>query len=260
MAIQNVLNPSANDADGELSSEATKMMCSASVRPGESITCPERDQVRDSGPTSIRLCTAVTKNGANADCRMNSAPEVILATVRTDSDLDSPAPFWTSPGLGVQWSANTTPDPAPLGNTYRAPYTTEQIDWIWFHTTDVPHSRKGEVDDSLQRKYNAQWPGRNRKLGGILCKLYRLMEEEGLPKRRAQKGPGGHIDPLRFGVWANKRHRYRWMDEFAHELPGKSVIPKELCFVSDPITGYVPGRPYCQENCRMNHPGSLLEH
>ena len=181
----------------------------------------------------------------------------------TDSDSDSSASRWTSPRLGAQWSENTTParDPTPAqpGTNYRAPYPPEQLYWIWFHTTDFPLIRRRYHIDGLQRKFNAQWPGRERNLGGLQCRLYRLMGDCGLPKRRAQKGPGGRIDARKFGMWTNTRHRFRWMDQYANRLPGKSAKHWEILFASDPITGYVLGDPYCEEDCGLVHSGSPLE-
>ena len=120
----------------------------------------------------------------------------------------------SAPSHGFQDPPNNTP---ARGRKFRAPYTYEQVMWLWFHFIDL----KGNWDD-IEKMFHAEWPGDDRNKVGMQCKAYRITEQYGLPKRRAQtEGPK---NPLRYGMWPNKRHSYKWMDPYANRLIGQSML------------------------------------
>ena len=123
-------------------------------------------------------------------------------------------------------------------NVFRRPYTQEQVMWIWFFFIDA-----GMKWDEVVERFEADWPGEERTKTGMQCKAYRLCGQFGLPRKRLQKE--GPQNPAFYGMWPNTRRSYRWMDEFAHNLPGQSVLEHDDALLEiDLSIGYVPGGPY----------------
>ena len=245
MAIQNVLNPSDQDDDRKAPWSQSNLTSSSKTGTPLNPASTLASYTPELGDHESRTWTP-------ASTQPTYSPELIDRGSRTWTPESSEATH--TPELTDQGSRAWTPASTPASHTpemadrdfnpdrslgdlvsndgsnhssendpkgrqaYRHPYDYEQDMFIWFFTTDVPLSRSALVD-----RYNAEWPGAPRNKTGIECRLYRLPDDYGFPKRRGQKGPGGKIDSQRWGMWSMKQHSYRWMDEYADRLRGESI-------------------------------------
>ena len=105
---------------------------------------------------------------------------------------------------------------------FRPTYGYEQVMFLWFHDIDLNMRW-----DDVVNLFKAMWPGDPREKGGMQCKLYRVLEQYNIPKKRQQLlGPDGNRRA--YGMWARQGHRYPWMDQYAHLLPGQSIAKSHM--------------------------------
>ena len=108
---------------------------------------------------------------------------------------------------------------------FRPPYTLEQQHFLWFFIIDLNRS----WDETL-RQFGRTFPSEVRNKGGLQCKFYRVLSDEGLQKRDLNKKERQADvkrmtgDPDRYGFWLRKRIRYPWMHDYASRLPGKLSV------------------------------------
>ncbi|RMZ92178.1 hypothetical protein DV736_g574, partial [Chaetothyriales sp. CBS 134916] len=103
--------------------------------------------------------------------------------------------------------------PTQRGQTSRPPryrYSEEEFHFLWYHKNDL-----GLAWDRIEEKYRLYFD-QCRSKGGLQCKLYRILEEHGIPKLRDlnrgthRRGASGrHVTRVNFMDHVSTR--YEWM-------------------------------------------------
>ncbi|KAL8841456.1 MAG: hypothetical protein Q9170_000919 [Blastenia crenularia] len=85
---------------------------------------------------------------------------------------------------------------------FRPTYSEEEVNFIWYHREDLGWEWK-----EVLHAFNRQFPGRE--VGGIQCKFYRHLENNGVPQVRRRDRTTSAA--ARYGMRANTGLRYSWM-------------------------------------------------
>lgn len=126
---------------------------------------------------------------------------------RWSRESDSASSFYGSPRHRASPSSSggrPSPPRERERRTFRPTYSEEEIDFIWYHRVDL-----GWEWNEILRAFNFQFPDRiTREVGGIQCKYYRHLENNGLPQVRRRVRTASIEE---YGMRAHTGRWYPWM-------------------------------------------------
>lgn len=188
MAIRNMLNPSDSDNRGYRS-------------PSQS-TLSGADDIGSSAHTP-RAGRSSHRSGASSAGGTQSSTQSHSPSASSHTSLSS--------------RSSLSPEVPARTRTFRPAYDREEIFFIWFHRIDL-----GCQWDEVLTEYTKEFPGAARDKSGLQCKFYRILRDYQIPKMRDQSKYTS--DMQRYGMWANTRLRYKWMQPHANLLRGKATF------------------------------------
>jgi len=205
MTIQDMLNPAGEDERQSSKSQSSQSSSDDERRPPGShrhLPVSQRDsRAPRSGPQSRRGYTSHTSGGG----------------ARRLGHARRPAR-----------SPSSSPDVQPRTRPFRPAYTTEEVHFIWYLRID-----RGYLWPDIKNAFNARFSHRSgdiRKVSGLQCRYYRLLDQNGMPQVRNIPRTADVVQ--RYGMRANlaragQRVPYSWLGgEYPNNAYGQILEEK----------------------------------
>lgn len=204
MTIQDMLNPAVDDERHSSGSQSSLSSSEDERRPSASyrhLPVPQRDnRTPGSEPHSRRSTTSHMSGGT-----------------RRPGHSRRP-----------RRSPSSSPDVQPRPRAFRPAYTTEEVHFIWYLRID-----RGYLWPDIDNAFNARFShraGDRRKISGLQCRYYRLLDQNGMPQVRNIPRTADVVQ--RYGMRANlaragQRVPYSWLGgEYPNNAYGHILVEK----------------------------------